>query len=102
MVTHRGNLNYQDCRRVLIDGYVEDGPNFLDDKVGRCDARNVICGWLMSMLLCLVEVYMLSAWLMCSSCAVVTVSRSMDWNVLGLKSIGSTGGSFTSSYTIHG
>eukprot|EP00438_Fugacium_kawagutii_P020118 Skav226970 [mRNA] locus=scaffold51:356186:370706:- [translate_table: standard] len=33
MVTHRGNLNYQDCRRVLIDGYVEDGPNFLDDKV---------------------------------------------------------------------
>lgn len=36
MVTHRGNLNYQDCRRVLIDGYVEDGPNFLDDKVGRC------------------------------------------------------------------
>ena len=36
MVTHRGNLNYQDCRRVLVDGYVEDGPNFLDDKVGRC------------------------------------------------------------------
>eukprot|EP00435_Cladocopium_sp_Y103_P016243 s285_g4.t1 len=32
MVTHRGNLNYQDCRRVLIDGYAEDGPNFLDDK----------------------------------------------------------------------
>ena len=28
MVTHRGNLNYQDCRRVLVDGYVEDGPFF--------------------------------------------------------------------------
>ena len=43
MVTHRGNLNYQDCRRVLVDGYVEDGPNFLDDKVGRCWTEGLVC-----------------------------------------------------------
>ena len=33
LVTHRGNLNYQDCRRVLLDGLVEDAPDLLDDKV---------------------------------------------------------------------
>ena len=43
MVTHRGNLNYQDCRRVRVDGYVEDGPNFLDDKVGRCWTVGLVC-----------------------------------------------------------
>ena len=32
MVTHRGNLNYQDCRRILLDGYVADAPNILDDE----------------------------------------------------------------------
>ena len=32
-MTHRGNLNYQDCRRVLLDGLVEDAPDLLDEKV---------------------------------------------------------------------
>ena len=35
MVTHRGNLNYQDCRRILLDGYVADAPNILDDEASR-------------------------------------------------------------------
>jgi hypothetical protein len=67
MVTHRGNLNYQDCRRVLVDGYVEDGPNFLDDKVGRC-----LTG------IGLLQVCLSFVSLMCSRGAVVAMSRSME------------------------
>ena len=32
MVTHRGNLNYQDCRRILLDGYSNDAPDLLAEK----------------------------------------------------------------------
>ena len=108
MVTHRGNLNYQDCRRVLVDGYVEDGPNFLDDKVGRCLTVGSVCfkcvchlfhwcvlealswrcpaawKWSFHWMIGLVEVCMLFACLMCFSGAVAAMSRSMDWRMLGL------------------
>ncbi len=29
MAAHRGNLNYQDCRRTLTDGYEEDQVDLL-------------------------------------------------------------------------
>ena len=35
MVTHRGNLNYQDCRRVLVDGVGDGKVSILDDEARR-------------------------------------------------------------------
>ena len=29
MAAHRGNLNYQDCRRTLTDGFEDDGVDYL-------------------------------------------------------------------------
>ena len=35
MAAHRGNLNYQDCRRTLTDGFEDDGVDYLR-MVFRC------------------------------------------------------------------